>query len=54
MKKKWKKPLLRVIVRTKSEEKVLSACKTPSLGGPGGPDDCMGAVIPCETIGTIS
>ena len=36
MKKKWKKPALRIIVRNKPEEAVLTGCKTNTQ--PNGPD----------------
>lgn len=35
-KEKWGKPKLIILIRGKTEERVLTACKT-SGGGPGGP-----------------
>jgi len=36
MTKKWDKPELTVLVRGNAEEAVLSTCKSPTVGGPGG------------------
>jgi len=38
MKKKWEKPSLRVIVRSKPEEAVLTACKYDGASGAGALD----------------
>ncbi len=54
MKKKWLKPKLIVLVRGRTEENVLSSCKT-SGSGMGGPNitrprcEIIGA--PCFTLG---
>jgi len=39
-KKEWKTPELIILVRSKSEEAVLSACKWSLVSGPTNPDGC--------------
>lgn len=53
-KKKWDKPELIVLVRGKPEERVLSACKTTMVAGPGPLFSAWcqtngGVVIICDT-----
>ena len=55
MKKKWEKPSLRVIVRSKTEEAVLTACKFDGYSGAGHLDNgcrqTAGMCVACPVQG---
>ena len=48
-KKKWTTPKLLILVRSRSEESVLQACKGQGKSGPGG-NDCIATRFrdPCQ------
>jgi hypothetical protein len=49
--KVWKKPKLIVLVRGRPEEAVLQACKSDSVGGPGGGSCAVGnGYAPCSAV----
>lgn len=51
MKKKWEKPELVILVRSKTEEGVLEICKIYEGGAPGGPyyaTGCSWGLGPCS------
>jgi hypothetical protein len=55
VKKEWKTPELIVLVRSKPEEAVLTACKTSSAGGTGPSATLFGCRVPttcleCSTV----
>jgi hypothetical protein len=51
--KKWEKPVLNVLVRSRSEETVLTVCKVQGMAGPGVTDErCMRGTF--ETCSVIS
>ena len=54
-KKKWKKPKLIVLIRSRSEERVLSACKvSPFVGAGGNQLGCQGVGGVCVQCGAYS
>lgn len=54
MKKTWQSPQLIILTRSKSEESVLSFCKTDSVAGPYvDSDTCVQTVVtPCASVGS--
>ena len=51
MKKKYQKPLLTVLVRTRPEESVLdTGCKTTAGGGPGATGDIACTINGCDQV----
>jgi hypothetical protein len=51
--KTWKTPELTVLVRSRTEEAVLAACKGTGMAGPGRPSihECNKKSSPCSVIG---
>jgi len=52
---KWKKPILHILKREKTEEMILMACKGVSLSGPmSGNNTCDYSIPDCNTCSSIT